>query len=80
MGIVGENSAHRKGKSGWIDGRLERSLGRKYSWSKKTEVFILRIVHLDAVATRPLIWRKQWVRKHGSKGESLSSGERSLCR
>lgn len=36
MGIIGGNSAHRKGKSGWRDGRLEKSLGRKYSWSKKT--------------------------------------------
>ena len=32
---MGENSLHSKGKSGWIDGRLEKSLGRNYSRSKK---------------------------------------------
>ena len=71
---MGENSLHSKGKSGWIDGRLEKSLGRNYSRSKKTEVSILRIVHFYALAIRPLIWRKQWVGKHGSKGENLSRG------
>ena len=67
VGLVGENSAHRRGKSGWIDSRLEKSLARKYLWSRKAEVSILRIVHLDPLATRTVIWRKKWGGERGAR-------------
>lgn len=65
MGLVGENLVYRRGKLGWIDSRLEKFFVRKYLWSRKVEVFILRIVYLDLLVIRIVIWRKKWGGERG---------------
>lgn len=60
--MVVENPAPRRENQEnlWVDSGLEKSLGRNYFWSRKTEVFILRIVHLNPLAIRTWIWRSRW--------------------